>query len=159
MSSPLYERAFAALHGFVPLDNSEYPSLSHNKSLSSNNSSDGQNEKVQAQSPSRRPKSFWAIFLALSFSEFTRAIDAVILPVILPSVVKDLSATTTQGYMSGSVFLLCQTVFQPVYAGLADAFGNKLLIMLAFFIFAGASVLAGFSQNPIWMIGARAVSI
>lgn len=159
MQSPLYERAFAALHGFIPLDNAEAPSFSHNKSIPSDASSGEQNEKAQEPPPSGRPRAFWFIFLALSVSEFTRAIDAVILPVILPAVVKDLKATTTQGYMSGSIFLLCQTVFQPVYAGFAEAFGNKNLILMALLIFAGASVLAGFAQNPNWMIGARAVSI
>ncbi|KAJ9602169.1 hypothetical protein H2200_013289 [Cladophialophora chaetospira] len=149
MQSPIYDLTFAALHGFVPLDD-EPPSISTDRT-----SEDVSDTKYQTQPP--RSKSFWWIFGSFCLSEFARAVDAVILPVILPGIVVDLAATTTQGYMSGSSFLLCQTIFQQVYAGLSQVLGNKTCMIAALLIFAGASVLTGLAKTPVWIIGARAL--
>jgi hypothetical protein len=104
-----------------------------------------------------RPKYFKLVSTALCLTEFARAIDAVILPVILPGIVSDLNANTSQGYLSGSAFLLCQTVSQPVWAGFSQGLGDQACMLAAFSAFAGASVLAGLAKTPEWLIGARAV--
>ncbi len=153
MQSPLQERTFAAHHGFIPIvDQVESTSIP-----AATIQVDTEVPKPQVQQQLQLDKTFWCIFGSLCFSEFIRAIDAVVLPVILPGIVHDLGASSAQGYMSGSSFLLCQTVFQPVYAGVAGVIGNKRCILMALMVFAGGSVLSGFAQNPYWMIGARAV--
>jgi hypothetical protein len=153
MSSPPNERNFAAIHGFIPLY--DQPTFSHDHQRSLDLPLDKDEVVVQQF---QRPKGFWWVFAALCIAEFIRAIDAASLPAILPSIVEDLNASTAQGYMSGSAFLLLQTVIQPLYAGVARATGNKTCILFALSVFAGASALIGFAETPYWMIGARAVS-
>jgi MFS family permease len=150
--SPQYEQTFAAMHGFVPLY--DEPTSAHHQQHSRDLQFDQDDIIVQQF---QRAKGFWWVFGALCIAEFIRAIDAASLPAILPSIVEDLNASTAQGYMSGSAFLLLQTVIQPVYAGVARATGNKICILVALSVFAGASALTGFAKTPYWMIGARAV--
>ena len=154
MTSPIYEAAFASLHGYLPLDDREATSSSGQRSTKKILTDQDQHDRTQQ---ARRPKTFWLTFTSLCLSEFSRAVDAVVLPAILPGIVADLHASTAQGYMSGSSFLLFQTVCQPVYAGFARAVGNKTCILAALVIFSGGSALTGFAQSPVWLIGARAV--
>lgn len=100
---------------------------------------------------------FKTVFAAMCFSEFIRAIDSVVLPVILPGIVRELSASSSEGYLSGSAFLLFQTISQPLYKGLAEAFGDKPCLLVALTTFAAASVLSGVAKNPEWLIAGRSV--
>ena len=100
---------------------------------------------------------FKTVFAAMCFSEFIRAIDSVVLPVILPGIIQDLSASSSEGYLSGSAFLLFGTVSQPVYKGLAGAFGDKSCVLVALMMFATASILSGAAKNPEWLIAGRSV--
>jgi MFS family permease len=159
MNSPLSARTFAAINGFIPLIDAE---LSQTKTLPqsqpriSNPTESGAKATESEDTPIKRPKHFAIIFSALAFTEFARTIDAAVLPVILPGIVRDLHATTNEGFLSGSVFLLFQTISSPIYAGLAPAIGTKPLYLGSIILFAVSSVLAAVAKTPLWLIFARA---
>jgi MFS family permease len=157
MNSPLSARAFAAINGFIPLIDAE---LARSKTLPQSQpqrpTQTGEEAASSNELQVQRPKHFAVIFSALAFTEFARTIDAAVLPVILPGIVRDLKATTNEGFLSGSVFLLFQTISSPIYAGLAPAIGTKPLYLGSIILFAVSSVLAAVARTPLWLIFARA---
>lgn len=98
---------------------------------------------------------FRIIIACLCICVFLRAIDAVILPVILPSISTELHATSLQAYWSGSSYLFAMTIVTPIFGGLAEA---RTCMFLALGCFISGSMLCALAQSIVWLIGARVVS-
>ena len=55
----------------------------------------------------------------------------------------ELGGTAMQAFWSGTSFLLCSTVFQPMTATLSDIFGRRPVILISLVFFFVGSLVAG----------------
>lgn len=98
---------------------------------------------------------FALIFLALGVAMII--LDATVVNVALPTMVKDLDLTTTDAEWVSAAYALTFASLLILSGRTADLFGRRLLFGLGVIVFVGASVLVAISTNSIEVIGARAL--
>lgn len=98
---------------------------------------------------------FALIFLALGVAMII--LDATVVNVALPTMVKDLDLTTTDAEWVSAAYALTFAALLILSGRTADLFGRRLLFGLGVIVFVGASVLVAISTNSIEVIGARAL--
>jgi EmrB/QacA subfamily drug resistance transporter len=107
---------------------------------------------VTQGSGSRR---WWAL-AALALAMLTVGLDSTVLTVALPTLAKDLHASTSQlQWFSGAYTLVLAAVLLPAGAA-GDRAGRKRLLLAGLAIFAGASVWCAYSGSAGALIAARA---
>jgi EmrB/QacA subfamily drug resistance transporter len=99
----------------------------------------------------------WYTLIAACFALFMAILDNLVLNVALPTISRDLEATTTQLQWIVSAYILVFASLQITAGGLGDRLGRKRWFMLGIVVFTGSSLFAAFSQNVEMLIAARAL--
>jgi EmrB/QacA subfamily drug resistance transporter len=99
----------------------------------------------------------WFTLIAACFALFMAILDNLVVNVALPTISRDLEASTTQLQWIVSAYILVFASLQITAGGLGDRLGRKQWFMLGIGFFTGASIFAALSQNVEMLILARAL--
>lgn len=96
------------------------------------------------------------IIISLSIASLLSALDISAISTAMPSMVKDLGSSYAYIWIANAYFLT-MTAFQPLYGQTANIFGRRSLTLLAVFLFALGSAIAGPAPNMGVLIAGRAI--
>ncbi len=99
----------------------------------------------------------WYALAASCFALFMAILDNLVVNVALPTISKDLEATTTQLQWIVSAYILVFASLQITAGGLGDRLGRKRWFMAGIALFTATSLFAAFSRNVEMLIAARAL--
>src|SRR5687767_11266276 len=99
----------------------------------------------------------WFTLIAACFALFMAILDNLVVNVALPTISRDLEASTTQLQWIVSSYILVFAALQITAGGLGDRLGRKRWFMAGLVLFTATSVFAAFSQNVEMLIVARAL--
>ena len=99
----------------------------------------------------------WAALLTIGFGVSLVIMDATIVNVALPVVIKDLSLTATEAQWMNAVYSLVFAALLITVGRIGDLKGRRLLFLIGMVVFMLASVVAGLSVNGLMLIAARFV--
>jgi EmrB/QacA subfamily drug resistance transporter len=85
------------------------------------------------------------------------ALDAVIVGTALPSIARDLGATTTELAWVGSSYLVASALLQPVWPTLSELTGRKIALDIGFVLFLIGSLVAALARASSTLIAGRVV--
>ncbi|MCJ1295587.1 hypothetical protein MMC34_007150 [Xylographa carneopallida] len=85
---------------------------------------------------------FYLAFSVLAVLTLMVALDGTTISVALPIIAQQLNGSAIEAFWAGTAFLLCSTVFQPIFASFSDIFGRVPLIMTAITFFLVGVVVA-----------------
>ena len=97
------------------------------------------------------------ILVALLLAAFVINLDTTIVNVALPSLVRELHATTTQLQWVVDAYNLVFAALLLTFGSLSDRFGRKGMLLAGLTVFGAASLAGGFTTSPAQLIAARAV--
>ena len=100
---------------------------------------------------------FWTLILAFSVTVTLTALDMTMISTALPSIVKDLPASTIAGGWVTSSYLLTVTAFQPLFGGLSCVIGRRWSVVFAVLLFIGGSILCGCANSILLLVIGRGV--
>jgi EmrB/QacA subfamily drug resistance transporter len=109
---------------------------------------------MQEQTPNPRR---WWILAVLSLSVIILVVDNSILNVAIPTLSRDLGATTSQLQWIIDAYILVFAGLLLTAGSLGDRFGRRLMLQIGMSLFGLASLLAAFAQTPDQLIGLRAL--
>jgi len=98
----------------------------------------------------------WAILPVLCLSLFLVVVDNTIVNVALPTLSRDLSATTSQLQWIVDAYSLVFASLLLAFGNLGDRFGRKGMLQAGLLVFAGTSAFAAFATTATGLITARA---
>ncbi len=110
-------------------------------------------ENTDQQKYARR----WLALAALSFSILVISLDLTILNVALPTLVRDLGATTSQLQWMVDAYTLLYAGLLLTAGSLGDRFGRKRALMAGMVVFGAGSVWSAYSGSANMLIAARAL--
>jgi MFS family permease len=93
----------------------------------------------------------------MAMSVFVVANDLTALSVALPQIEQDLDSDVSTIQWVVSAYALVFGVLIVTGGRLADMLGRRRIFFIGAAIFAGFSVLGGFAQSDLWLIGCRAL--
>ncbi|MBM3690056.1 MAG: MFS transporter [Actinobacteria bacterium] len=99
----------------------------------------------------------WGALLALALGVAMIILDATVVNVAIPTMVKDLDLTTNDAEWITAAYSLVFASLLIVAGRLADRLGRRLIFVIGAIIFVSASVLVALSGNAVEIIGARAL--
>jgi len=99
----------------------------------------------------------WFTLGAACFGLFMAILDNLVVNIAMPTIARDLDATTSQLQWIVSAYTLVFASLQITAGGLGDRFGRKRWFMTGLVIFTATSAAAAFSQNIEMLIFMRAV--
>ncbi|MGI9196767.1 MAG: DHA2 family efflux MFS transporter permease subunit [Candidatus Nanopelagicales bacterium] len=99
----------------------------------------------------------WGALIALALGVAMIILDATVVNVAIPTMVRDLDLTTNDAEWITASYSLVFASLLIVSGRLADRFGRRLLFVIGVVVFVGASVLVALSGNAVEIIGARAL--
>ena len=99
----------------------------------------------------------WWTLIAACFALFMAILDNLVVNIALPTISRELSATTTQLQWIVSAYTLLFASLQITAGGLGDRLGRKRWFLFGLGLFTCASLLGALSQNITMLILARAV--
>jgi EmrB/QacA subfamily drug resistance transporter len=97
------------------------------------------------------------ILLSLLLAAFVINLDTTIVNVALPSLVRELHATTTQLQWVVDAYNLVFAALLLTCGSLSDRLGRKGMLLAGLTVFGAASLAGGFTTSPAQLIAARAV--
>lgn len=97
----------------------------------------------------------WLAFFAISLVTIMINMDATIVNLALASISKTFQVSLSQMQWIINAYILAHVVFLIVAGRLADVFGRKKIYMIGIILFFLASIISGFSQNPLFLISGR----
>lgn len=97
------------------------------------------------------------ILTALLLAAFAINLDTTLVNVALPSLVRELHATTTQLQWVVDAYNLVFAALLLTFGSLSDRLGRKGMLLAGLAVFGTASVVGGFTTSPAQLIAARAV--
>ncbi len=97
------------------------------------------------------------ILTALLLASFAINLDTTLVNVALPSLVRELHATTTQLQWVVDAYNLVFAALLLTFGSLSDRAGRKGMLLAGLGVFGTASVAGGFTTTPAQLIAARAV--
>src|SRR4051795_10683455 len=100
-------------------------------------------------------KSRWYALAALALSTLAIGLDTTILSVALPTLSRDLHASTGDLQWFTNAYLLVLAAVLPPAGMLGDRFGRKKLLLGALFVFGAASAACAWSASTGQLIAAR----
>ena len=103
--------------------------------------------------PAARP----AALVVLCLAALIINVDNTIVNVALPTLVRDLHATTSQLQWIVDSYAMVLAGLLLLGGSLADRFGRRLFFMGGMLVFAAGSAVAAMSPSPHWLIAGRAV--
>ena len=98
-----------------------------------------------------------AIMIALCLAGFLASLDIVILGTALPTIAKDLLATSLEYSWIGSAYLLASASLLTVWVKLSDIFGRKTVMIICYLLFLSGSLISALSQSVPMLIAGRAL--
>src|SRR5262245_63189231 len=98
----------------------------------------------------------WAILAVLNLSVFLVVVDNTIVNVALPTLSRELHASTSQLQWIVDAYSLVFAGLLLAFGSLGDRFGRKGALQLGLVLFAGFSALAAVSDSAEQLIAARA---
>ena len=99
----------------------------------------------------------WLALAALSFSILVISLDLTILNVALPTLVRDLGATTSQLQWMVDAYTLFYAGLLLTAGSLGDRFGRKRALIVGMVVFGAGSVWSAYSGSANILIAARAL--
>src|SRR5215467_9900165 len=102
-----------------------------------------------------RPKPM--ILIALLLAAFVINLDTTLVNVALPTLVRELGATTSQLQWVVDAYNLVFAALLLTSGALSDRIGRKGMLLAGLAVFGTASVIGGFTTSPAQLIAARAV--
>ena len=99
----------------------------------------------------------WIALAFLSLGVAMIILDATVVNVAIPSMIKDLNLTTNDAEWINAAYSLTFASLLILSGRMADRFGRKLLFIIGIIVFVGASVLVAISDSSIHLIAARAL--
>jgi EmrB/QacA subfamily drug resistance transporter len=99
----------------------------------------------------------WFTLAAACFALFMAILDNLVVNVALPTISRDLEATTTELQWIVSSYILVFASLQITAGGMGDRLGRKRWFIIGVVIFTLASLFATFSRNVEMLIAARAI--
>jgi len=112
-------------------------------------------ESDDEQPPAKKSSTFWLVFAALCFSLFVSAFELPAVSTALPTIARDLKASTF--VWVGSAYALASTACLPMTGGLAQTFGRRWTTLGSIIIFATGSAICGAAQSMNMLIAARSI--
>jgi len=97
------------------------------------------------------------ILFALLLAAFAINLDTTLVNVALPTLVRQLDATTTQLQWVVDAYNLVFAALLLTFGALSDRLGRKGMLLAGLAVFGAASVAGSFATSPAWLIAARAV--
>ena len=97
------------------------------------------------------------ILVALLLAAFLVNLDTTLVNVALPTLVRELHATTTQLQWVVDAFNLVFAALLLTFGSLSDRFGRKGMLLSGLAVFGAASFAGGFTSSPAQLIAARSV--
>ncbi len=97
------------------------------------------------------------ILIALLLASFAINLDTTLVNVALPSLVRELHATTTQLQWVVDAYNLVFAALLLTFGSLSDRYGRKGMPLAGLAVFGAASVAGGFTTSPAQLIAARSV--
>src|SRR5216683_5058023 len=97
------------------------------------------------------------ILVALLLAAFVINLDTTLVNVALPSLVRELHATTTQLQWVVDAYNLVFAALLLTFGSLSDRLGRKGMLLAGLAVFGAASIAGGFTSTPEQLIAARAV--
>src|SRR5829696_2893501 len=94
---------------------------------------------------------------ASCFALFMAMLDNLVVNIAMPTIARDLDATTTQLQWVVSAYTLVFASLQITAGGLGDRFGRKRWFMIGLVVFTSTSILAALSQNIEMLLAMRAL--
>src|SRR4051812_30725655 len=104
--------------------------------------------------PERNPRR-WLILGVLCLSLLVVVIDNMVLNIAIPSLIRDLGASTSEIQWIIDAYILVFAGLLLTAGSLSDRHGRRLGLIVGLAVFGGASVLATLSQTPGQLIAAR----
>ena len=102
-------------------------------------------------------KKRWAALMFLALGVAMIILDATVVNVALPTMIKDLDLTTTDAEWVTAAYSLTFASLLIFFGRIADRLGRKLMFVIGVVVFVGASILVAASSGSIELIGARAL--
>ncbi len=99
----------------------------------------------------------WLGLAAISLGVALIIMDSTIVSVAVPSIIEDLSLTTTQVQWVQEVYTLVFAALLMIWGVTSDRIGRRRLLIIGLLLFVGASVLCAFAPTGGWLIAARAL--
>ena len=99
----------------------------------------------------------WVVLGIVCIGQFMVVLDASIVNVALPSIQRDLHFSSSNLQWIVNAYTLTFAGFLLLGGRAADLFGRRRIFMVGLAVFTVSSLLGGFAQNEIWLIGARAL--
>ncbi|MDP1877858.1 MAG: MFS transporter [Actinomycetota bacterium] len=99
----------------------------------------------------------WVALMFLALGVAMIILDATVVNVAIPTMVKDLGLTTADAEWVTAAYSLTFASLLILFGRVADRSGRKLIFMLGIVVFVGASVLVAASDDPMTLIAARAL--
>jgi EmrB/QacA subfamily drug resistance transporter len=97
------------------------------------------------------------ILVALLLAAFLVNLDTTLVNVALPTLVRELHATTTELQWVVDSFNLVFAALLLTFGSLSDRFGRKGMLLAGLAVFGAASLAGGFTTSPAQLIAARSV--
>ncbi len=99
----------------------------------------------------------WLTLAIVSSALFLIVVDMTVLYTALPSLTRELQASSSQKLWIINVYSLVVCALLPGLGTLGDRLGHKSVFLAGLAVFGIASLCAAFSPAPVWLIGARIV--
>lgn len=99
----------------------------------------------------------WLALIPLAFGVAMIILDATVVNVVIPTMVRDLGLTTTDAEWVTAAYALTFASLLIVSGRLADRFGRRLIFIIGLVIFVGSSIAVALGDSAIEIILARAV--
>ncbi|THV25957.1 MDR family MFS transporter [Glycomyces paridis] len=96
------------------------------------------------------------VFVTILLGMLMAALDQTIVSTALPTIVADLGGAGHMAWVVTS-YLLAEAIASAVVGKFGDMFGRKAIFQISAIVFVGGSALAGFSDDMVFLIAARAV--
>ncbi|WP_422770425.1 MFS transporter [Plantactinospora sp. WMMC1484] len=106
--------------------------------------------------PTSHPRRWW-ILGVLCLSLLVAVIDNMVLNIAIPSLMRDLGASTSDIQWILDAYILVFAGLLLVAGSLSDRYGRRRALVIGLAVFGGASVLATLCQTPGQLIAARAL--
>ena len=100
---------------------------------------------------------FHMAFAALAALSLVTALDGTSISVALPVIADALGGNAVEAFWAGTSFLLCYTVFQPIYASFSHIFGRKYATLVATALFMIGTVVCGVAPTMTILLVGRSI--
>jgi EmrB/QacA subfamily drug resistance transporter len=114
------------------------------------------NERMRSLQMNEDNRRWWALG-AMCFALFMIMLDNTVVNVALPSIQRNLHASTSSLEWTVNAYTLSFAVLLVTGGRLGDLFGRRRVFLAGVVIFAGSSAAIGFSPSDTWLVGWRAV--